>query len=90
MVDYVFLQVKKNLRLKMQCPVILLKNLSKKLVNGLRGIVVKLEEDGPTINFGTRGLESIKIRRTSFSVYDPAEKRILAERTQVLLLNLYL
>lgn len=35
----------------MNCPVILLANLSDVLVNGLRGTVTGLEDAGPVINF---------------------------------------
>ena len=43
----------RELILKVGAKVMLLFNVSTKLTNGLRGTVVKLEEDGPTVNFST-------------------------------------
>ena len=69
----------KTLILKVGCPVILLRNISPTLVNGLRGHVNRLEEDGPTVSFEGR---IVKLGRESFSVYDPTERTVRAERLQ--------
>jgi ATP-dependent DNA helicase PIF1 len=55
-----------TLWLKIGCPVILLQNLSDKLVNGLRGIVHSFDEDGPVINFNTLGLVT-KVPKVKFT-----------------------
>ena len=49
----------KTLWIKEGCPVILLKNLSDKLVNGLQGKVVSTNEKGPTIEFPSIGLTTL-------------------------------
>ncbi|XP_060594248.1 ATP-dependent DNA helicase PIF1-like, partial [Ruditapes philippinarum] len=68
--------------LKIGCPVILMRNLSNQLVNGLQGFVKDiLEGSGPVIEF-----PSINITRTipkiSFTVYSPRLNRDLATRQQ--------
>jgi ATP-dependent DNA helicase PIF1 len=45
------LLVPKNIGLKIACPVILLKNLSNELVNGLRGTVINLKKDCVDVAF---------------------------------------
>lgn len=52
--------------LKTGCPVILLRNLSDVLVNGLRGIVIRFEADGPIVEFPTVPLTTT-IKRYTFS-----------------------
>lgn len=69
----------KCLALKKDAPVILVKNLSQSLVNGSRGKVLKLEDDGPTVQFGEK---AVKLQKESFSVYDPDTKTVVAERIQ--------
>lgn len=56
----------KKLLLKVGCPVILLRNLSNKLVNGLQGTVTVCEPDGVVVNFHTAGVTT-KINRVSLS-----------------------
>ncbi|XP_046564158.1 uncharacterized protein LOC124272960 [Haliotis rubra] len=58
---------KKVLSLKVNCPVILLRNLGQGLVNGLQGTVTRLDEDGPTVQFPAC---SMKLKTVMFSVVD--------------------
>ena len=55
-----------TLWLKENCPVVLIRNLSDKLVNGLQGIVTKCDTDGPTVFF-PRVKANVKVKRISFS-----------------------
>ena len=55
-----------TLILKRRCPVILLKNVSDKLVNGTLGTVVNLNEDGPLIHFEYEDT-AIQMKRESFT-----------------------
>lgn len=50
------------------------------LVNGLQGIVIALEEDGPVVAFPT---VTVKLKTVSFSLFDPVSNTVLAERRQV-------
>lgn len=61
------ISAEKVLSLKVGAPVILLSNLSAFLVNGRRGMVHKLEEDGPTVNFGGRLVKMEKFHFTEGS-----------------------
>jgi hypothetical protein len=63
----------KHLGLKISAPVMLLVNLSDKLVNhGLIGRVEKIEENEVQINFVLDGKnESVAISRYTFTKYDP-------------------
>lgn len=73
--------VPKTLLLKEKAPVILIKNLHGKLVNGRRGIVANLE-DGctPIIDFdGT--LHELKTEK--FEIFDSNSNTVLASRTQL-------
>ncbi|XP_053390923.1 uncharacterized protein LOC128553771 [Mercenaria mercenaria] len=56
----------KVLWLKIGAPVLLLRNLSQKLVNGLRGIVVKVEPDGPVVHFKQVNVTT-KVKKMTFS-----------------------
>jgi hypothetical protein len=62
----------------------LVKNLSDSLVNRLRGIVTDLNEDSVDVKFKT-DLKSFtaNLKSSSFTVYDPVDKVILAKRTQL-------
>ncbi|XP_062597103.1 uncharacterized protein LOC134258565 [Saccostrea cucullata] len=68
--------------LKKDCPVILLKNLSKKLVNGLQGTIMSCERDGPVVHFASVD-ETVKMKQERFSVFSPVLRRNLAERKQI-------
>ncbi|XP_060065940.1 LOW QUALITY PROTEIN: uncharacterized protein LOC132546245 [Ylistrum balloti] len=74
----------KNLGLKAGCPVMLVKNLSDSLVNGLRGIVNKLYTDSVDVKF-TFGSKSVtvKIKNATFTTYGPVNKTIIARRVQL-------
>lgn len=69
----------KVLILKKHCPVIILKNISEKLVNGSRGTVVDFDDSGPVIAFPHA---TVTLQKSLFSVYNPQEGRTVAERTQ--------
>jgi ATP-dependent DNA helicase PIF1 len=56
----------KVLWLKIGAPVLLLRNLSQKLVNGLRGFVVKVEADGPVVYFKQINITT-KVKKMTFS-----------------------
>ncbi|XP_021349151.1 uncharacterized protein LOC110447633 [Mizuhopecten yessoensis] len=72
----------KVLWLKVGSPVILLRNLTNKLCNGLSGTIVSLETDGPVVNFPTVN-ETMKIPKMTFTVFSPQHQSNLAERFQV-------
>lgn len=57
----------KVLVLKEGAPVMLIRNLSETLVNGLLGIVLQLEDDGRTVKFEDK---IITLSKVTFSVYD--------------------
>jgi hypothetical protein len=76
------LTVKGRVTLKVGAPVILLKNLSDSLVNGLRGVVVAMPPEGPFIHFqGTPA--AVQLKACTFSVFSPEMKATLAERQQI-------
>jgi hypothetical protein len=52
--------------LKVGCPVILLKNMSERLVNGLRGEVVSLTRVSATVQFSSIGMKTT-LKKTSFT-----------------------
>ena len=55
-----------TLWLKKDCPVVLLRNLSDKLVNGLIGKVVSCGDDGPVVNFPSIDVTT-KLEKINFS-----------------------
>lgn len=69
----------KKLVLKVGVPVMLLRNLSHSLVNGLLGKVVLLEDDGPSVQFEN---QVVKLKKVAFSVFDPSQCRTIAQRQQ--------
>jgi hypothetical protein len=76
--------VQKVLRLKVGCPVILLKNLSSELVNGLQGTVTELHKDHVYVRFGVKQKEVVvSVSPETFSVFDPVMRKVLASRTQL-------
>lgn len=58
------LTVPKKLWLKLGIPVILLRNISDSLVNGLRGTVHAIDEVGPTVKFD--GEKFVKLKKINF------------------------
>jgi hypothetical protein len=64
----------KNLGLKINCPVLLIRNLSDTLVNGLRGIVKKLDTDSIEVKFLINEKPVfVSISREIFTTFDPVE-----------------
>ena len=73
----------KNLGLKINCPVMLIRNLSDTLVNGLRGVVKKLDTDSIEVKFLINEKPVfVSISRENFTSFDPVEKNIIAKRVQ--------
>ena len=71
-----------QLKLKIGAEVMLLYNLSDKLKNGTRGKVIKLENDGPTIDFKDFGIVT-KLHRCTWFAYKSGEKdTIVGQRSQ--------
>ena len=62
-----------TLSLKIDCPVILLRNLGGKLVNGLRGHVREMRDDHITVHFDKIN-EAHNIERYNFTEYDSMKK----------------
>ncbi|XP_053388253.1 uncharacterized protein LOC123543993 [Mercenaria mercenaria] len=78
----------KKLWLKENCPVVLIRNLSDKLFNGLQGYVTSFSAEGPQVYFPTLKSTST-IGKVTFSVFSPTQNRVLAKREQVPLLLAY-
>ena len=79
------LSVPKKIHLKIGCPVMLLKNLSVKLVNGLRGTVIRIANNNVTVNFlGGSNSESLitDLRPESFLLYSCSDGKVVASRQQ--------
>ncbi|CAG2199280.1 PIF1 [Mytilus edulis] len=73
----------KHLGLKISAPVMLLVNLSDKLVNGLIGRVQKIHEHEIQVQFVLDGKnESVAITKYTFTKYDPVDKKCIAKRIQ--------
>ncbi|XP_033725340.1 uncharacterized protein LOC117315301 [Pecten maximus] len=69
-----------KLWLKEGCPVVLLRNFSKVLYNGLQGYIVSLGKDGPVVDFGSLGVH--RITKIKFTVFSPVIGKNVAERMQ--------
>lgn len=79
------LSVPKKLHLKIGCPVMLLKNLSVKLVNGLRGTVTGLSKNNVTVNFsGGPNSENVitNFKPETFLLYSCTDGKVVASRQQ--------
>lgn len=74
-----------ELHLKSAAPVILIANLSKDLVNGLRGTVVAMQEQCVEVFFTTLQ-RNVTITPYSFCAFDPSTGRDGAFRSQIPLL----
>ena len=73
--------VPKYLVVKVGCKVMLVTNLSQKLVNGLIGYVVEINDGFCLVNFENVG--HIRLTPQTFSVYSQEEKTNLACRSQI-------
>ena len=74
----------KNLGLKVNCPVMLVKNLSDTLVNGLRGTVIQMNDNSVDVKFEfERKTLTVNVSPTSFTTFDPVDKVIIAKRVQL-------
>ncbi|XP_060604230.1 uncharacterized protein LOC132757057 [Ruditapes philippinarum] len=62
-------------------PVMLLRNLSDKLVNGLRGTVVDITESGPVVEFPSLNMK-MPMEKITFSVFSPPMNTDVAVRVQ--------
>ena len=82
------ISVPKNLHLKLNCRVMLVKNLSSTLVNGLQGIVIALDKDTVTVKFEKCNLIR-ELKRESFTVFSSEENKIVATRKQIPLVLAY-
>ncbi|XP_052769503.1 ATP-dependent DNA helicase PIF1-like [Mya arenaria] len=67
--------------IKKSCPVILLRNLSKTLVNGLSGYVCEVDDSEPVINFPSVNLVT-RISKVKFTVYSQELNKDIAVREQ--------
>ena len=73
----------KRLGVKLNAPVMLLRNLNERHVNGLIGKVVQINDDSIYVNFEVFGKsEIVKIERYSFTKYDPNTNKCIASRLQ--------
>jgi hypothetical protein len=71
----------KELYLKLQCPVIILRNLSQNIVNGMRGVVVKMEEHCVQVQLDDGRV--ITIERVMFTRFQESTEKILASHLQI-------
>ncbi|XP_052271465.1 uncharacterized protein LOC127872172 [Dreissena polymorpha] len=71
----------KILWLKIGSPVMLLKNISDKLVNGLQGHVHSITDMGPVIEF-TSLQTKLQLEKHRFAVFSPSKNAEVAVRTQ--------
>ena len=76
--------VQKTLSLKVNCPVILLKNITPDLVNGLQGTVKRLESDGPTVFFHSKNITKGLHKYLSI-IHNPKLNIDTASRSQYLI-----
>ncbi|CAC5398510.1 PIF1 [Mytilus coruscus] len=82
------MSVGQSLHLKINCPVMLVKNLSKNLVNGLQGTVQEISTDNNTVTVNFNGLIT-DIKREMFTVYSSIENKVVASRLQIPLVLSY-
>lgn len=77
------MQAPKHLGLKVNCPIVLIKNLDNKLVNGLTGTVCHLSADVVSAKFIVDGKEMVvAVKRVNFTKFDPVTNACLAKRLQ--------
>ncbi|CAC5392775.1 PIF1 [Mytilus coruscus] len=73
----------KNLGLKVGCRVMLVRNLSDILVNGLCGTVNQLNSSVDVKFIISNTLSTVTLKSVLFTTYDPADNVFLAKRTQI-------
>ena len=74
----------KHLGVKVGCPVILIKNISDVLLNGIRSTVTNVYEKSVAVNFEVgKKVIAVRINPETFSTFDPVDKTIIAKRTQL-------
>ncbi|XP_053388812.1 uncharacterized protein LOC128551890 [Mercenaria mercenaria] len=73
----------KKLWLKIGIPVVLIKNLSDVLVNGLMGEVYDICDDGKILVEFPKMNEKIYVDRVKFEVFDPRKNKVVATREQL-------
>ena len=70
--------------MKVGCPVILIKNISDFILNGIRGTVTNVYEKSVAVNFEVgKKVIAARINPETFSTFDPVDKTIIAKRTQL-------
>lgn len=73
-----------NLRIKVGCPVMLVKNLSDTLVNGFQGIVTKTFEESVDVKFTINDKTiSTNIKPATFTTFDPVDQIAISKRVQL-------
>ena len=75
----------KELHLKVGCPIMLLKNLSEKLVNGIRGTVQTLNKDSVIVQFTSMNSEphTVQLKPEPFTVFSSLDNKVIATRRQI-------
>lgn len=76
------LSVPEVLYLKLNCPVLLLKNLSPQLVNGLRGKVTGFSKNTFTVYFDSLS-KNVILKPETFTVYCTSREQVVATRIQI-------
>ena len=73
----------KRLGIKIDSPVMLLRNLNNRFVNGLTGRVLTIEPDSIKVAFKFDGVpETVNVTKYCFTKYDPATNKCVAKRYQ--------
>jgi hypothetical protein len=80
--------VENTLHVKINCPVMLVKNLSQNLINGLQGVVQEIDTEMNTITVKFPDLVT-EIKRETFTVYSSVENKVVASRRQIPLVLSY-
>ena len=69
----------KILVLSVGSPVLLIRNISREFVNGMKGIVISTGDEGPVVDFGGKACH---LKQYEFSRYDPKIGKLRAMRKQ--------
>lgn len=75
----------KNLGIKTGSPVMLVRNLSDTLVNGIRGTVIQNMSDSVDVNLYWKKVTVVMIKPVVFTTFNPLDKITVAKRTQLTL-----